>query len=297
MHPLPMIQRLFAPLTGQYYADAKSTHTQKMFLILLYTLGALAKNYAILLNSSRGFHNYRHMANVYIFYNVLKENGFDDDQILIISYENQIQDVRNADKKGVYIDEDLRIPYSGFRPTKNALEDLLNAISGNCDKLKDADESSNVLVYLNGHGNETFLKFGSIHFMTKDDIMARIPKLARRVGKVLLVVDTCQADALVDRDALPDNVFVVATSKMGQPAISSFSSSLICANVADNFPYFFFKRFGEGIDAEAKLADLFAELNKEPLGSELVFDEEKDFRFGDFFVQNNRYELLPFRES
>ncbi|AFN83765.1 glycosylphosphatidylinositol transamidasesubunit Gpi8 [Encephalitozoon romaleae SJ-2008] len=268
-----------------------------MSLILLYVLGALAKNYAILLNSSRGFHNYRHMANVYIFYNVLKENGFEDDQILIISYENQIQDVRNVDREGVYIDEDRRIPYSEFRPSASALEDLLNAISGNCPKLKDADESSNVFVYLNGHGNETFLKFGNIRFMTKDDLMSRIPKLAGRVGKVLLVLDTCQADALVDRDALPDNVFIVATSKLGQPAISSFSSSLICTNVVDNFPYFFFKRFGEGINRKAKLTDLFGELNKEPLGSELVFDEEKDFRFEDFFVQNSHSELLPFKEG
>ncbi|ADM12234.1 glycosylphosphatidylinositol transamidase subunit Gpi8 [Encephalitozoon intestinalis ATCC 50506] len=267
-----------------------------MSLVFLYALSVAAKNYAILMNSSRGFHNYRHMANVYIFYNVLKENGFKDDQILIISYENQIEDIRNVDRGGVYIDEDQRIPYSAFTPSSNALADLLNALEGRNIKLKDADESSNVFIYLNGHGNETFLKFGNIHFMTKDDLMARILKLAERVNKILLVLDTCQAEALIDREILPSNVFIVATSKTGQPAISSFSSSLICANVSDNFPYFFFKRFGKGIDRKIRLPDLFSEIAKEPLGSELVFDEEKDFRFEDFFVQNNSAELLPFKE-
>lgn len=268
-----------------------------MRLALLYVLGAVARNYAILLNSSRGFCNYRHMANVYIFYNILKQNGFDDSHIALISYENQVQDVRNIDREGVYIDETQKIPYSVFDPTSNVLEVLLNALEGNNPKLRDADESSNVLVYLNGHGNEAFLKFGNIHFMTKEDLMVRIPRLAERVGKVLLIVDTCQADALVDRGDLPNNTFVVATSKVGQPAISSFSSSLICTNVVDNFPHFFFRKVDQGIDKEARLADLFGELNKEPLGSELVFDEDKDFRFEDFFVQNTESKLVPFRQS
>nr|AGE96613.1 putative peptidase [Encephalitozoon cuniculi] len=277
--------------------DPAFTHIQEMSLILLHVLGMAARNYAILLNSSRGFYNYRHMANVYVFYNVLRQNGFEDDQILIVSYENQIQDIRNSDQGGVYIDEDSKIPYSAFSPTSNVLEELLNAIAGNNAKLKDADESSNIFIYLNGHGNEAFLKFGNIHFMTRDDLMPRISKLAARVNKILLVIDTCQADALVDRSALPRNVLVVATSKIGQPAISSFSSSLICANVIDNFPYFFFKRFGKGIGRKVRLMDLLAELNKEPLGSELVFDERKDFVFEDFFVQNSALELLPFREA
>jgi len=263
--------------------------------VILYAIGVLCKNYAILLNSSRGFHNYRQMANVYIFDHILRQNGFEGDQIAIVSYVNQIQDIRNANREHVHIDGDLKIPYSEFDVTNDALRVMLNAIEGNHPKLKDADESSNVLIYMNGHGNESFLKFGSIHFMTKDDLMCRVVKLASRVGKVLVLLDTCQADALIDRDALPPNVFAIATSKIKQSAISTFESSVLFTNTVDNFPYFFFMKAQKGIGSKDKLVDVFTDLSKEPIESELVFSDDPMFYYGDFFVQNLMFELLPFK--
>ncbi|KAM0672506.1 glycosylphosphatidylinositol transamidase [Ordospora colligata] len=264
-------------------------------VVILYAIGVFCKNYAILLNSSRGFHNYRQMANVYIFDHILRQNGYEGDQIAIISYVNQIQDIRNVDKEHVHIDSDLKIQYSDFDVTDDALRVMLNALEGNHPKLKDADESSNVLIYMNGHGNESFLKFGSIHFMTKDDLMCRVVKLASRVGKVLLLVDTCQADALIDRDVLPSNVFAIATSKIKQSAISTFESSVLFTNTVDNFSYFFFMRAQRGIGRDDKLIDVFSDLSKEPIQSELVFSNNPMFNYGDFFFQNLMFELLPFK--
>lgn len=266
-----------------------------MFTIFIYMLAIASKNYAVLLNSSRGFCNYRHMANVYVFHEVLKQNGFSDEQVIIVSYENQIEDVRNADKRFVYLDEDWRIPYSRFCPTESALDIFLNTIEGNHPKLKDMNESSNILMYLCGHGNESFLKFGSMHFMTKDDLMSRVLRLSSRVNKLLLILDTCQAEALVELHRVPKNVFVLATSERGESSISSFSSSLIRTHTVDNFPHFFLRKTEEDFDKRTKLTDLFSSLNLEALHSKLIFTTGNDFTFDDFFVQNDVDEVLPFR--
>lgn len=263
--------------------------------VLLYALSVIAKNYAILLNSSRGFCNYRHMANVYVFCNILKNNGFQDDEMIILSYENQIEDLRNVSGSLVHLDDDWTIPYFPFSPTGSTFEALLNAIEGNNRKLMHADESSNILIYLCGHGNETFLKFGNMYFMTKNDLMSRVLRLVSRVNKVLLILDTCQAEALVDRHELPDNLFILTTSREGEPSISSFSSSLLSVNVVDNFPYFFLKRVDEGLDEDTRLIDLFSSLDINLLGSNLEFDARKEFTFGDFFIQRHSDVLLPFR--
>lgn len=266
-----------------------------MLTTLLYVLGVSAKNYGVLLNSSRGFHNYRHMANVCVFHRTLRENGFCDDDIVVLSYENQIEDVRNVDKRFVYLDDSWRIPYSHVSTTRDAFETFLNTLEGNNHKLKDADESSNVLIYMCGHGNDCFLKFGDMFYMTRDDLMPRLFRLASRVNRVLLILDTCQAEALVDRTALPENVFIMTTSVKGESSISSFSSSLISVNVVDNFPHFFLKRIENGFDKKTHLVKLFSDLSQEPICSKLTFSTDRDFTFEEFFVQNLAAQLLPFK--
>jgi GPI-anchor transamidase subunit K len=263
--------------------------------LLLLMAAVMARNYAILMSSSKGFTNYRHMANVYVFYNILRKNGFSDDEIIVSCYENQMEDCRNADRSAVRLSADVRIPYYPVASSASAFESFMNALEGNSQKLKDADESSNILVYFCGHGNESFLKFGVGKYITRDDLVCRVVKLANRVGKVLLIADTCQAEALLDRRAFPRNVFAVSTSVHGEPSVSTYSSAALATSLVDNFPYVFHSKASSGLSGKMKLRDFFASFDKEDVCSTITCSRSNGFTYGEFFVQNMDDEVLPFR--
>jgi len=53
-------------------------------------------NYAIILNSSRYWFNYRHQANALALYNELKKNGYDDEHIVFMNCLEASEDPRNS---------------------------------------------------------------------------------------------------------------------------------------------------------------------------------------------------------
>lgn len=61
---------------------------------------AMSDQYAVLVQGSNGFGNYRHQADVLAMYQMLRRNGFDDDHIILIIDEALSADVEN-DEKGV----------------------------------------------------------------------------------------------------------------------------------------------------------------------------------------------------
>jgi GPI-anchor transamidase subunit K len=268
-----------------------------MKCVLLFVAVVLARNYAILMNSSKGFSNYRHMTNVYVFYSILKHNGFTDDEIIVCCHENQMEDCRNIDKSAVHLDRDVSISYTFIRPSSLAFELFLNALEGNNSKLKDADDSSNVLVYLCGHGNESFLKFGLGKYITRDDLMCRILRLSARVAKILLIADTCQAEALFDRNALPDNVFAVSTSTYGEPSISTHSSTTLATSMVDNFAYVFHGKTSGNFDKRIALRDFFTAFDKSDVCSTVTPTQSDGFTYDEFFVQKPDDEILPFKTA
>ena len=86
-----------------------------MFQTILLLLGLLeAKNYAILVNTSKDYKNYRHSADIQVVHNVLRDNGYAPDDILVLFREDQIQNRRNPFPNAVCIGGNTDTPYTGF---------------------------------------------------------------------------------------------------------------------------------------------------------------------------------------
>lgn len=245
-----------------------------------------AKNYAIVLNASQYFKNIRHVTNVHIFYKILKEHGFTDDEIIVYTSDDLVHDSRNI-KRGQVILPDgsfaaAKLEESVFTPLV-----VYNTIMGNHKKLVDMDEKSNILIYMCGHGNSNFLKVHNKHFITSTELTNSLCTLSKRgINKALVILDTCKAETLVEKSRLPDNVTVLFTSTESQSSVSSYNSSLIGQMIVDNFPFFFNIHIKCGLNVEIRM--FIKELmDKYDVESDLVLWPDNSWELSEFFDQTH----------
>ena len=112
--------------------------------------------YALIIATSSKWENYRHQANAYAVYQLLKKNGLKDDHILLVS-EDDIADNRNNFTPGIILSptgnnlyQDIRVDY---RPSEISLEELTGILSGETDASSPhPGPHDNLFVYWAGHG-------------------------------------------------------------------------------------------------------------------------------------------------
>jgi len=198
-----------------------------LFLISLIER-VLSKNKAILINCSFQYENYRHFSNVLALQTILLKNGYPKENISVFIKENILKNTRNPFKH-LCIGNDMvhRREIAETPQRSSSYFDILNMIAGEDPVMEGADQDTNLLIYITGHGGDGFIKHCNREYLYTADITSALIRLqaVRRLKSVLFISDTCQSDTLVDVSALPDNVFFVSTSLKGE---SSHSSEFNC---------------------------------------------------------------------
>lgn len=260
--------------------------------MVFFACSVLCRNYAILFNGSCNFYNYRHTSNIMTLAHVLLTRGFSQDDIVAFSGENAMHDARNIHKQHVYLSDRERIPLPSISVEESTVQSFLNAVACNHPKLFDCDKSSNVLVYICGHGNDGFLKVQYREAILSGDLHRAVQKLARRAKKVLLVVDTCKSESFISKYKYPKNVFAVATSLISEPSISSFIHSELGVHCVDNFAYYFHEVTANL--ANVPLKKFFDMFDRASILSTIkcAFSPSVPFHFDDFFAQSSSKEAL-----
>ena len=121
---------------------------------------ALTDQYAVLVQGSNGWSNYRHEADVLNIYQMLKRNGYDDDHIILVSSDDVANASENTDRGAVRTDPDgANLREGAVIDYKNAdltPQDICNILKGvKTDKtpvVLPADAGQNVLLFWSGHG-------------------------------------------------------------------------------------------------------------------------------------------------
>lgn len=120
--------------------------------------------------------------------------------------------------------EDMEIAYKGRAVT---VESFRNVLIGEHDstvpngRRMHSSSSSNVLVFLTGHGGENFFKFQDFEEITSKEIGEIFSEMHQRgrYKQLLFFMDTCQAETmLVDLKA--PNVITISSSVKGQSSYS-----------------------------------------------------------------------------
>ena len=235
-------------------------------------------NVAVLVSSSTFFHNYRHTSNTLVLYHSLKKyGGFTDDNIILFLGDEVACNARNPFKDTIYpypnhemnLFENVQVDYSGSDVTvENFFRVLLgrHASDSPSNKKLPIDENSksgneskiNLLLYITGHGGDSFFKFRDQEDFTTTDLRGAFEQMQimKRFNSVLFISDTCQAFTLAPNTNEENkksgltiqNVYTIGSSLKGESSYAHHSDRSIGHSVMDRYVHYFLEHMG-GLNA------------------------------------------------
>lgn len=269
-------------------------------------------NYALIVDTSMNFFNYRHIANSLAIYRAVKAGGMPDSHIILMLAEDIACNARNMFKGSVFddasrtidlFDEHVQVDYRGEEVT---VENVLRVISGRhlpgTPKSKQLDSTihSNVLIYFSGHGGDGFLKFRDTTTMSTRDITDAVAQMKEkgRFREMLFVVDTCQAGTLFEGfDAIKD-VVAIGSSVRGESSYSLTHDFDLGVPVTDRFTYHLLRYFDNKQRNKATLHNLFHSFSYDKLHSHVTWASTLNRALdrvlvSDFFATVLNVKVLP----
>ena len=206
----------------------------------------LKDQYAVLVQGSSGWNDYRHEADVLSIYQMLKANGYPDDHIILISADYCANAPENKDKGAVRTDPD------GKNLREGAVIDYLNADltpQDICNILKGvktdrtpvvlpADSCQNVLLFWSGHGrcsvmngvNEmAWLNNPTGQGMTADMLAGTLQDMAanKQFRQMLLCLEPCySANMGKELESIPGVLAICSSGVFEQSFADSWSNEL-----------------------------------------------------------------------
>lgn len=208
-------------------------------------------NWAVLVDASRFWFNYRHVANVLSIYRSVKRLGIPDSQIILMIADDMACNSRNPRPGQVYNNanqhinvygDDVEVDYRGYEVTVENFVRLLTGRTQNStarSKKLLTDPGSNVLIYLTGHGGDGFLKFQDSEEITSQELADAVEQMwqKERYNELLFMVDTCQAASLYEKFQSP-NVLAIASSLVGEDSLSHHVDPSIGVYMIDRYTFY-----------------------------------------------------------
>jgi GPI-anchor transamidase subunit K len=244
-------------------------------------------NWAVIVDTSRFWFNYRHAANALSVYHACKRFGLDDDHIiLMLAGDVPSCDSRNSFPGTVFNDQEhsyslydtsIQVDYRGLEVTVESIIQVLTGrhpINTPSSKRLSTDDGSNVLLYLTGHGGEEFLKVQDTTEISAQDLEDSLKEMNSkgRYNQIFFMADTCQASTLMNRLNVP-RMITIGSSKLGQSSYSYTNDYKIGVSLIDRFTFSmlnFFTKLTIKSDGTSKktLYDLFQSFNSRFMRSE-----------------------------
>jgi phosphatidylinositol glycan class K len=208
-------------------------------------------NWAVIVDTSRFWFNYRHAANALSVYHACRRFGIDDDHIiLMIAGDVPACNSRNALPATMYNDVDhpyslydtsIQVDYRGLEVT---VESVIQVLTGRhpmgtpSSKKLNSDDGSNVLFYMTGHGGDEFLKIQDTTEISTTDIQESLREMNSkgRYNQLFFMADTCQAATLMNTLEAP-RIVTIGSSKLGQSSYSYSNDFSIGVSLIDRFTY------------------------------------------------------------
>lgn len=180
--------------------------------------------WAVVVSTSRYWHNYRHTVNALLMYGHLRRLGMHDDHIVLMLADTFACNNRNPhyacimDNQGRDLaPDDIEVDYRGAEVTVDAFLQLLapsadDAMRARGSRLR-TSANSKIVVYLTGHGGEGFLKFHDVNELWASSLAEalEVMHVQHRFGELLLLIDTCHAQPMLDAITTPHVLAVTAT--------------------------------------------------------------------------------------
>lgn len=207
-------------------------------------------NWAVLVETSKYWYNYRHAANTLSFYHTVKRLGIPDSQIILMMAEDVPCNSRNAKPGTVFNEKQHKLNLYGtevevdYRGDEVAVENFLRLLTGRHppstprNKRLLTDASSNIFIFITGHSGEEFIKFQDWEELTSTDIADAFKQMQqqRRYKQIFWVSDTCQAATLQNQFYSP-GVLAIGSSGKKENSYSHHIDHEIGVAVIDRFTF------------------------------------------------------------
>ncbi|KAK0367267.1 glycosylphosphatidylinositol anchor biosynthesis [Friedmanniomyces endolithicus] len=240
---------------------------------------AHTSNWAVLVSTSRFWFNYRHMANTLSLYRTVKRLGIPDSQIILMLPDDMACNPRNTfagsvfndkgraldlydQKKTLDIPRDeersvegeesesdgqsmpagIEVDYRGNEVTVESFIRLLTdrwPVSHPTSKRLMTDDRSNILIYMTGHGGDSFLKFQDAEEISSHDLADAFEQMyeKKRYHELLFMIDTCQANTMYTELYSP-GIVATGSSAKDQSSYSHHADQDVGVAVIDRWTYY-----------------------------------------------------------
>ena len=263
---------------------------------------ALTDQYAVLVQGSMGFENYRHQADVLSVYQLLRRGGFDDDHIILIIDADMAHDAHNHEPGIVRAapggpdllggSDGLSAAVIDYDAASLSAADISNILLGEqSSKLPivlPKDAGQNVLFYWSGHGRTgefSWRDAGNGNGFTSDMMRHTAQQMAGEghFRKLFVVAEPCYSESVVrPLEGIQGVLAITGASGSEQSWADNWSPTLLVW-MSDRFSQNFVEKLSE--NPATSYRDLFLYCAGHTLGS-----HAKIVNAGNF---GNLYSLNP----
>lgn len=217
-------------------------------MLTLSTLVCSLENWAVVVDTSVLWNNYRHHANAMAVYNELRSNGIPDERIILMTADDIACGAENpfsphvvfSNGNQVYPD-DVELDYRGQDVTVDNFRRVLlgkHSPFTHASRRLNVNRESNLLIYLTGHGGDEFMKFLDWEQLTSHDFGRLFDAMFEqsRYNEILFIADTCEASTLGRHIKAPRITFI-GSSGQHENSYSYKYNTDVDQPVADRFTH------------------------------------------------------------
>ncbi len=251
-----------------------------------------ADSWALLVQGSCGWENYRHQADVLNVYQMLKSQGWDDGHIILVISDDIAHNEKNkfpgkvaTSTYGENLYEDAVVDYSSDTLSVSDIRDIMTGRkSEHLPVVLDTDDQSNVLVFWSGHGCLKYTR-KSDGFLWRDseifsdaDLRETLTAMntQNRYRKMLMLLEPCYSRTMaLQADNIP-GILSIASAAENESSFADFHSAELGTWMSDRFTNNLVNTLSEKPDQTYK--ELYEYLYTHTLGSHVYI--ENSFWFG-----------------
>ena len=256
----------------------------------------LKDKWAVLVQGSSGWEDYRHQADVLNVYQLLKRNGWPDDHIILIISDDIANDPKNitpgevrANLNGPELYKTAKIDYSTDSLTVADFKNILwGKQSSHLPTVLNTTDQSDILLFWSGHGiSETSTLPNCFYWRSDKTIYSEtefretLQKMfdEKRYRKMLLLLEPCHSRNLAKQTDHMPGMMAFAAANGNESSFADYHSSMLGIWMSDRFTNNLVNTLSDKPGQTYK--ELYEYLYKHTLGSHVYF-ENAGF-FGNLF--------------
>lgn len=197
----------------------------------LFTQLVRAEKWAVLMAGSKGYRNYRHQADVFQMYQILRSRGFKKDHIITMAYDDIVNSNENPYPGYIYNIKKYVSVYPGkeniqYRGNDVSPENFNSVMTGKANPrglpVLKSTKDDDVFFYYNDHGFPGYLCAPSGGHISGEDLLETVDEMERqgRFGKLFIAIEACYSGSVAKLFKGRKNVAIITAANSIQSSYS-----------------------------------------------------------------------------